>query len=183
MCETIISWETRSLKATEKQTEICICGARLPLVDDPHSPKHRYMLSTSSCWHAYGHLLAREYEDPTRWRNHRYTVDAYAVQHPGVDTQQARNSVGIHLSRLCLLLDRGWPLERANDAMLQITAKKFSYPWLTPPTVLAGVNAGDVLRTVDSQAHLAAVLRWAETVWQSWREHHEIVRQWMAALT
>ncbi len=121
--------------------ETCTCGLSL-LALPAEAPVHGYMLSTPSCWDAYGRLLAREYEDPARWRTHRYAVDAYAAQHPGVDTPQARNSVGIHLSRLCLLLDRGWPLERANAAMFVITAKKFAYPWLAPPTRPAGVTCG-----------------------------------------
>lgn len=156
--------------------EVCSCGASLPPVE---GPTHRYMLSTPACWEAYGRLLAREYEDPTRWANHRFTVDAYAVQHPGIETPQARNSVGIHLSRLALIFERGWPLERANDAMLAITAKKFDYPWLTPPTGFAGVTALDCLAAETAAEHLEAVHRWARAVWNHWSPHHATVRNWL----
>ena len=164
--------------------ETCACGLTLPAVGSGNQagPTHRYMLSSPSCWQAYGKLLSREYEDPARWATHRYAVDAYAVQHPGVDTPQARNSVGVHLSRLCLLFERGWPLERANDAMLAITAKKFAYPWLTPPTRLAGATVADVLEAPDAEAHRSAVIRWAETAWVQWEEHHATVRSWLQRL-
>ncbi len=157
-------------------TETCTCGVNLPVIT---GPIHRYMLSTPSCWEAYGRLLAREYEDPSRWRTHRITVDAYAVQHPGVDTPQARNSVGIHLSRLCLLFDRGWPLQRANAAMLAITAKKFDYPWLSPPVNISGVNVLDILAVTNAGEHMAAVERWGRAVWLDWQEHHPTVHQWL----
>ena len=162
--------------------ETCTCGVTLPALRSGNDSVHRSLLSTPSCWEAYGRLLAREYEDPAGWQTHRFAVDAYTAQHPGVDTPQARNSVGIHLSRLCLLFERRWPLERANRAMLAVTAKKFAYPWLSPPARLAGVNVADVLAATDAQAHMAAVLRWAEAVWSHWCEHHAAVRAWLAGL-
>jgi hypothetical protein len=137
------------------------------------------MLSTPSCWAAYGRLLAREYEDPSRWANHRFTVDAYATQHPGIDSPQSRNSVGIHLSRLCLIFERGWPLERANDAMLAITAKKFAYPWLNPPADRASITVENVLAATDGATHLVAVEEWARAVWSMWAGEHETVREWL----
>ena len=156
--------------------ETCTCGLALPATG---GPVHPYMLSTPACWEAYGRLLAREYEDPSRWRTHRYSVDAYAAQHPGTDTPQARNSVGIHLSRLCLLFDQGWPLERANEAMHAIAAKKFAYPWLSPPARFAGITVLDILAAESSASHMAAVLRWAGAVWTQWSEHHVTVRAWL----
>jgi hypothetical protein len=140
------------------------------------------MLSSPGCWAAYGELLAREYQDQRYFRLHRLSVDAYAVQHPGVDCKQARNSVGIHLSRLALLLERGWPMERANDAMVTITAKKQFYPWLTPPVTRGAITVKHVLNASGPQEHEAAVTAWAQSVWQAWAEHHAIVREWLARL-
>jgi hypothetical protein len=140
------------------------------------------MLASPGCWAAYGELLAREYEDRRYAPLHRLTVDVYAVQHPGEDTPQARNSVGIHLSRLCLILERGWPIERANDAMLTITAKKKSYPWLAPPADRGPVTIHRVLATTTPNEHLAAVRQWANSVWKAWAEHHETVRSWLIRL-
>jgi hypothetical protein len=156
--------------------ERCVCGFEAEKSD---GPTHEYILSTAGCWEAYGRLLAREYEDQARWRTHRLTVDAYAVQHPGVDGPQARNSVGLHLSRLGLLFDRGWTLEQANDAMLAISAKKFSYPWLLPPSGVAGVTVEDVLAAQTAEAHMRAVEGWAQAVWGSWEQHHATVREWL----
>ena len=74
----------------------CGCGGRF--TDPADEDSHPYMLSSAGCWSACNGLLAREYQDVALFaRCHRLTVDAYAVQHPGLDGPQARNSVGIHL--------------------------------------------------------------------------------------
>lgn len=154
------------------------CGELFPVID---GPTHPYILSSPGCWAAYGELLAREYQDPEYMKVHRLTVDAYAVQHPGVDTPQARNSVGIHLSRLCLILERGWSIDRANSAMAAITAKKHDYQWLTPPDSLGPVSVRQILSARTAQEHAAAVEQWARAVWSAWTPHHPVVRAWCAA--
>lgn len=160
------------------------CGGHFP--DPPQSetaaPGHPYILSSPGCWQAYGELLAREYQDPRYTRIHRVTVDAYAVQHPGVDTPQARNSVGIHLSRLLLLLERGWPIERVNAAMGAITAKKHDYPWLTPPADPGSLTVLHPFAATSPEEHADRVEEWARCVWSAWSEHHPTVRRWCAAL-
>jgi len=160
------------------------CGGLFP--EAPPSgttaPTHPYILSSPGCWQAYGELLAREYQDARYMRVHRLTVDAYAAQHPGVDTPQARNSVGIHLSRLLLLFERGWPIERANAAMLAITAKKRDYPWLPPPTQLGSVTVLHPLGATTPEEHAERVEEWARSVWDAWAEHHPSVRTWCEAI-
>jgi hypothetical protein len=145
-------------------------------------PTHPYMLSSPGCWSAYGELLAREYQYPEYAPFHRFAVDAYAVQHPGVDVPRARHSVGIHLSRLCLILALGWPLHRVNDAMLAITEKKMSYPWLTPPRNRGSFSVKHVLDASTPAEHLTAVEQWAKTAWQAWAEHHATVQDWVKDL-
>jgi hypothetical protein len=137
------------------------------------------MLSSPGCWAAYGRLLAREYQDQAYYRLYRLSVDAYAAQHPGEDNAQARNSAGVHLSRLCLLLELGWPMERANEAMVEISAKKRRYPWLTPPEFRGERTVRDVLEAATPSEHEARVREWAESVWAAWSGHHDIVRGWV----
>lgn len=86
------------------------CGARFPAFD---GPVHEYMESSAGCWRAFGEVLAREYGNPKLLAIHRLSIDAYAVQHPGGASRQAVQSVGVHLARLCLFLERG--LGSASD--------------------------------------------------------------------
>lgn len=155
------------------------CGGEFENVE---GPVHAYMLSSPGCWAAYGRVLALEYSNTAYRVLHRLTVDAYAVQHPGVDNTQARNSVGIHLSRLCLLLERGWRMEEANAAMVAITAKKRAYPWLKPPPRKAALTVADVEGASTADDHMDRVRAWARAVWVNWDEHHATVRGWLGGL-
>lgn len=168
----------------ENTNRCCGCGELFPEPppSDTAAPTHPYILSSPGCWQAYGELLAREYQDPRYMRVHRLTVDTYAVQHPGVDTPQARNSVGIHLSRLLLLFERAWPIERANAAMLTITAKKHAYPWLTPPPSLGLLTVRHPLAATTPEEHAQRVEEWARSVWTAWAEHHATVRAWCSKM-
>ena len=76
-------------------------------------PTHRYMQSTPGCWAAFGRVLAREYEDQRYFEVHRLTVDAYAVQHPGIPGRQSIQSVAFHLVRLGLFQENGFFEETA----------------------------------------------------------------------
>ena len=154
----------------------CGCGDTFP---ETAGPTHPYMASSPGCWAAYGVVLAREYQDRAYAPFHRLTVDVYAVQHPGVAGPQARNSVGIHLSRLFLIIERGWSIEKANDAMLMITAKKKDYPWLEPPAQRGSITVKHLLAASTPEEHLARVDEWAGDVWKSWSEHHDTVRGWL----
>ena len=152
------------------------CGAMVP---DVGGPTHRYLGASPGCWAVYGGVLAREYEDYALYAPiHRLTVDAYAAQHPGTPSPQSRQSVGVHLIRLHLQLERGLPHDRANDAMLRISARPDRFPWLGPPPHLGDLTVLDVQRAEDPTDHMERVRRWARSVWEAWSPHHDTVRRW-----
>jgi Family of unknown function (DUF5946) len=158
----------------------CIgCQAEFAEID---GPTHEYMLSSPGCWAAYGEVLAREYSDNRLALIHRLTVDTYAVQHPGVNVPAARRSVGVHLSRLYLLLEAEWSTERANNAMLAITEFKDRCDWLEPPSMSGTLSVLEVLQAGSNEEHERRVRAWAESVWKAWGTHHDIVRKWCTGL-
>ncbi len=154
------------------------CHASFP---DIEGPVHAYMESSPGCWHAYGQVLVREYGNPELLCVHRISVDAYAVQHPGGDSRQAIQSVGVHLARLCLFLERGLSAEHANAAMLRVGVMKSQMHKLATPSHLGHITVKDVLEAKNDHAHREVVHRWAESVWQAWATHHAIVRRWAGA--
>lgn len=154
------------------------CGGVFP---DTEGPVHRYMHGSPGCWAAFGEVLAREYSDPALMPVHRLSVDAYAVQHPGDTSRQAVQSVGLHLVRLCLFLERGLAPEAANAAMLQAGEHKAAIAWLPRPPHLGRVTVKDVRAAVGAAAHAEAVRAWARSAWDAWSLHHAQVRLWADA--
>jgi hypothetical protein len=137
------------------------------------------MESSPACWHAFGQVLEREYSLPDLSAVLRLSVDAYAVQHPGGDSRQAIQSVGVHLARLCLFLERGLAPEDANAAMLRIGRGKAAMFKLERPSSLGAITVVDVLAAESPEAHAEMSRRWAESAWQAWSAHHETVRRWV----
>jgi hypothetical protein len=152
------------------------CGAEFSRRE---GPIHRYMESSPACWAAYGEVLAREYSNPALLPTHRLSVDAYAVQHPGRPSRQSIQSVGVHLIRLCWLLQHGLPPEQANEAMLAAGKIKNTFTWLDPPASLGEITVHDVLQTPDAATHSAAVKHWAQSAWAAWAPHHSTVQEWL----
>jgi hypothetical protein len=152
------------------------CGG---LFEEREGPTHRYMLSSPACWAVYGEVLAREYRDPAYGRVHRLSVDAYAVQHPGTPSAQSIQSVAVHLIRLCLLLDKGVDLRRANALIKAAAESEQKYTWLTPPASLGAITVADVYKARDADEHERLVRAWAAAAWDAWAPHHATIRSWL----
>jgi hypothetical protein len=145
---------------------------------DGNGPTHAYMESTPGCWAAYGRVLAREYKDLRYFATHGLTVDAYAVQHPGVQSRQSIQSVGVHLVRLCLFLEMGLAQDKANDAILAAATRKAQYHWLEPPASLGAITVADVEVASGIESHISVVKSWASQMWEAWSPHHASIRSW-----
>jgi CTP:molybdopterin cytidylyltransferase MocA len=162
----------------ERITDPCPgCGARyLPqLVDEMHP----YIGASPACWSTFGELLAREFGDVTFGRIHRHSVDVYAVQHPGTDDRRQRQSVALHLIGLCHWLEHGIELDRLTAITQRLANDDRSWPWLTPPAGYP-MTVVDVLAARDGAEHVRLVTSWAETTWEAWAAHHDVVRGWAA---
>ncbi len=137
------------------------------------------MESSAGCWAAYGEVLTREYSDPAYSEFHRLSVDAYAVQHPGRPSRQSIRSVGLHLIRLCLVLEGGLDLRRANEAMRAAASAEDAFVWLEPPASPGDVTVADIQKAANPREHKNAVRAWASSAWSAWAAHHETVRGWL----
>ena len=140
------------------------------------------MGASSACWARYGQLLAREYGPLGMPAVHRLTVDAYAVQHPGVPERRTIQSVAVHLIALHLVLDRGEPPQRVTDQLGWLLARLPELRWLTPPEPNGTCTVVDVL-TADRDGHANAVTAWASDIWRAWTPHHPVVVSWLDAAT
>jgi hypothetical protein len=136
------------------------------------------MKSSPGCWAAYGEVLEREYSEVTLATNHRLTVDAYAVQHPGRPSPQSIQSVCLHLVSLHLVLERAVDHSTATGILPQLAAHKETFHWLEPPDSLGELTVNQVLAATSAVEHRKAVVDWANSVWQAWATHHPVIRNW-----
>jgi hypothetical protein len=143
-------------------------------------PTHPYMESSPGCWHLYGEVLAWEYEDPVLATRNLLTADSYAVQHPGHPVPQAIQSVCLHLISLCLVLERGRPLDYATRLMAEAARTRQRFSWLAPPASMGAVTVADVAAAGRGR-HDDSVRAWAESAWSAWSDHHPTVRSWAPA--
>jgi hypothetical protein len=159
----------------------CIgCGAPVPDVD---GPTHDYLDASPGCWGLFGQMLAQVYGDRRSPLVHSLCVDAYAVQHPGIPQRSAHDrraiqSVAVHLIRLCLVLERGFPADVATDGMRRALLHKERFRWLAPPASLGEWTIVDVSQAGGAAEHEALVRRWARSAWAAWSPHHDTIRGW-----
>ncbi len=138
------------------------------------------MTSAPGCWALYTEVLGREYSNQDYFAVHQLTVDAYAVQHPGGDNPQARQSVIVHLAALCGHFEHRLPapmlIRLRKEMAKQRPLLLFKPPYSYDLTVL------DVFRAQSAVEHSRLVSRWAYCVWAEWLAQAEPIRQQVKAL-
>ena len=146
------------------------------LVPDIEGPIHRYMTAAPGCWQAYTSLLGGGLP-PSPAAG--LAVDAYAVTHPGVPGPQATPSVWVHLTTLCFVLERRWPVDQAIR-LRRIAADAFSgWPWLRPPASMGDITAVDLSRALaagDGTGAIGLTRRWVDGAWAAWGDQHGAIR-------
>lgn len=152
------------------------CGQLLP---EQQGPTHPYLGSSAACWALYGEVLAREYSDPDYFRVHQLTVDAYAVQHPGVPERRAVQSVALHLITLCLVLEEAADAGEGPKLHRRLAQRRPRFHWLEPPRPNGRMTVADVRRAASAAEHERIVAAWAHDVWAAWEPHHATVRRWI----
>ncbi len=163
------------------------CGGFVP---DVVGPTHPYMQASSGCWQIYGEVGARWHGQPgagpARWHH----VDAYAVQHPGgaeYDRRQ-RQSVAVHLTALCLLLETDQPPEQASaqrgrtSQLVLGRLRLADWPYLEAPSDRGAVTVADVHAASSQTQQETQAEAWLESAWAAWEDHHPTVRTWAAIL-
>lgn len=109
--------------------------------------------------------------------SHQFTVDAYAVQHPG--GVHPDKSIDIHLVTLMLGLEGEIDLSAIRQRMADAVAE---WPHFIPPATLGPVTVLDVAAVAGSAEHAATSASWAESVWAAWSEQHDAIRRWAGSI-
>lgn len=148
---------------------------------DTDGPTHAYIGASAGCWAIFGEVTARAYGDYRHASGHRFAVDAYAAQHPGVPERRKLGSVAVHLISLHLALEKGASPDRTMKAMQRAANRSTAFVWLDPPSSLGETTVLDVLAAKEPDEHKERVERWAKSVWDAWSPHHETIRGWAAS--
>lgn len=133
-------------------------------------PTHRYLGASSGCWDLYGRFLGGEY--PTVQSSLAASViDAYAAQHPGVDSPPARQSVAIHLVALHARIECNLKIGVLNP--LRIAAAQWGhangFEWLDPMPKW-DITLSDVM-AADGPAERGPMIdRYVTRVYESWAQ-------------
>jgi len=147
---------------------------------------HNYMLASPACYEMFCEVLAQEYSNFMYSKAHHYTVDAYALQHPGKPTNpQAINSVGTHLISLYFLFEKGYELSKAASIKMEFAQFNKSnniIKSLKRPKKFEGLTIYDIWDNTDPEKHFALCKEWALSTWQAWAEHHKTIEQWASYL-
>lgn len=143
------------------------------------------MLASPGCWAAYGAFLSGGLQGstsgPLAMPQAALTVDAYAVQHPGVPAPQATQSVWVHLITLHLVLEGGWAPSQAIRLRTIGADASAGWAWLEPPGSMGPVTAIDVVHA-DELDRSTTVRAWVDGAWAAWSVHHPAVRATAADL-
>ena len=154
------------------------CGAKTLNVP---GESHPYMLSSPGCWIMYGEVLEREYSDVRYSRAHHFTVDAFAIQHPGNQSDiRAVNSVNIHLASLYMIFERGLNVSEAavfKNNYAQHHKGNDIFEWLHPPESSSELTIFDIWNNEKPELHAGLSEKWARSVWHQWAPHHKHVEQ------
>ena len=156
--EETLQWKWETAMRDVLLTACPGCGAMLPSSD---GPTHRYIGASPACWAIYTALGVGEppvAPSPLR----ELLVDAYAAQHPGIPSDQAIQSVAVHLITLYGVEVHGHaPADamalRTRPLREQTSSKRGRFHWLTPPN-LSGTVTVAAITTATTPAGRAALV-------------------------
>ncbi|MBI5301428.1 MAG: hypothetical protein HY868_04765 [Chloroflexi bacterium] len=167
---------------TDETFEQCPgCDVRLP---KGAGATHRYIGASSSCWEMFA-ALSNGGEPPLAPDPLNDLLrDAYAAQHPGIPSDQAIQSVAVHLLTLYGVLVRGIAPENALWIRLRAVRegkppKHARFAWLSPPSFAGSLTIADIVRAPTLDARTVRVREYVQLVWRRWaRDHSSTVAQW-----
>jgi hypothetical protein len=159
------------------------CEALLPVVD---GVTHRYIGASPACWALFS-ALHNGGEPPLALDPmNMLLVDAYAVQHPGVPSAQAIQSVAVHLLTLYGVLERGVAVHdllwlRLRPLRTHGQAKHGRFTWLVPPSFAGTLTVADIVQESTPQARTVLLKRYVAQVWSLWQQSYgETIAGWYA---
>ncbi len=175
--------EDLSMSAVE--TETCPgCRAELPKTS---GPTHRYIGASPACWAIFSDLLNAGEPPLAPAPTNGLIGDAYAAQHPGVPSDQAIQSVAVHLLVLHGVFARG--VEPASALWVRRRAlrekgkpRRGRFRWLERPSFEGSLTVSHVVREPGPQERTDKAREYVEGTWSlSQAAHARTISEWYEA--
>ena len=167
------------------ETERCPgCHAELPKVS---GATHRYIGASPACWRIFSDLLNAGEPPLAPAPTNALIGDAYATQHPGTPSNQAIQSVAVHLLVLHGVVARGvepasalWIRRRALRE--KGTPRRGRFRWLEPPSFESSLTVSDVVREPGPVERADKAREYVRRTWALWHaEHARTISEWYDA--
>lgn len=167
--------------------EICPdCGIILPEVAEGIA-LHPYIGASPSCWQLFSYLLNAGEPPVASGHLNPLLLDAYCVQHHGIPSPQAINSVAVHALALHGVFVAGvapgnalWIRQRALRTHSS-KDKHDRFHWLKPPEVAQMLTIAAIVAKQTPQARSEQLQAYVQSVWQAWSNlHGDTFSHWYA---
>jgi hypothetical protein len=123
-------------------------------------------------------VLLFDYNIPVLNQSRFLIVDAHALQHPEL---QGRWNNHLHLTRLCLLLEKQvkWDYKKTpllSDFLNDYKKGRMDETLIPPLKLERGkITAKDVSLATSTEQYIELVQHWAEEVYKSWHSNYSLV--------
>jgi hypothetical protein len=156
------------------------CGASVPNVT---AAVHKYVPSAPGCWQLFGEIQADEALRFGYPPTHRAVVDAYMAQHPGDGhDRRDRQSVFVHLAGLCAVLEQHLPPAETTNVLRRVRQDHNDFPALARHGGPGDLTIVHLVGARDLADYEHRALAWGRAVWQTWAEHHTLIRRAVASV-
>ncbi|HEY8824092.1 MAG TPA: DUF5946 family protein [Candidatus Limnocylindria bacterium] len=130
-----------------------------------------------ACQKLFDDLGLRAFGDSRYASMRRLAVDCYACQHDKYIL--SGRSLAAHLTGLAVAIEHGGA-EQVNDRVQAWLSRTRHVAKPSVPRSRGKVTIADVSDAAPDE-YPAAVRRWAASVWDAWREHQALAREWIAS--
>lgn len=137
----------------------------------------------SGCQQMFDEVLAREFSDSRYAREHRLTVGAYSLQHPEEYMRSAK-SYAAHLVNIYAALEEDADVYAYRSIGQWLSGRRRPTRGDAPgPMQRGSLTITHVHRAGNPDEHLGRVREWVASVWQAWRDYHDVAREWFMSAT
>ena len=133
--------------------------------------------TTEACEQRFHALGMERFDDAELASDWRLIVDCYAVQHDRYIL--SGRSLAAHLTGLAVAIEHEGA-EQVNDRVQSWISRTRHIEKPAVPRFRGTVTIADIADAPPDE-YAAAVQRWAGSVWDAWREHHALAREWIAS--